>query len=193
MALNKYYKDHPITKAEYNAKRHTFTKPDGTSYRGLQKNAPPTSVKFNPAKYVPGGAPTQSMVKQTIRPGQAKFRRAILARDGCCVVTGTRADCYISSKGKRQSIVHAAHIKPISLCSDEQYWDLDNGLTMRADVHVQFDHGLFTISPTGLIRVRPKSGLVLPRRISGKLTKGQRAYLRGHTLWTKENWASSPL
>lgn len=157
----------------------------------LVSGARVSGARAEPKEYTPGAAPrvVQSPTTRIIRPGQAAFRKAILARDGRCVITGTPADAQVRSKGTYRSIVQAAHIKPVKLCEDGEYWDLDNGLAMRADVHAGFDTGLFTIGDEGeIIPSRWMQGFY-PEHILGDLTEGQRAYLRLHRDWTISNWS----
>jgi hypothetical protein len=124
--------------------------------------------------------------------GQGRFRAAVLERDRLCVVTGTPVGTCIFSKGRVTSLIHAAHIKPHMLCREGEYYDPDNGLAMRADVHAAFDAGLFTISDAGLLLVSrwwAISHLGLRRqRLMASLSNQQRAYLAGHRKWAFDNW-----
>ena len=69
------------------------------------------------------------------RDGQSQFREALLANyDRRCCVSG----CLIAQ------IVQAAHIVPFSVIPEHR---IDNGLALRADLHVLFDAGMITIDP----------------------------------------------
>ena len=148
-----------------------------------------------PKKYVPGAPPVTKTVTttMTIRPGQAAFRRAVLLRDGGCVITGTSVGEFLYSKGKRKSLLHAAHIKPVIKCNDDEYWDLNNGLTMRADIHMAFDHALFTIGENGqILPSRHVPEEFYPPWILNNcmrhLTTGMLSYLAQHREWAFKQW-----
>ncbi len=142
-----------------------------------------------PKSYTPGPDPVRRRGLLTLsRPGQSAFRRAILDRDQVCVVTGSPVTAKLISKGKQRTIIQAAHIKPVKLCGPGEYFDLDNGLAMRVDMHAAFDHALFTIDVDGYILTSYIMAGSFPTRILIELTQGQRAYLRGHNEWCRENW-----
>ncbi|MQB00213.1 MAG: hypothetical protein GEU78_07965 [Actinobacteria bacterium] len=121
--------------------------------------------------------------------GQGRFRAAVLERDKQCVATGTPVGTCIFSKGQITSLIQAAHIKPHRLCEEGEYYDPDNGLAMRADVHAAFDAGLFTLNDFGeIISSRWLQDVPLSFRVLVKLTEKQRAYLAGHRRWAFDNW-----
>ena len=142
-------------------------------------------------KAPPNPVTVTAMKTYTTRPGQARFRASLLDRDGGCVVTGTPVGSYIYSKGKRVSLLHAAHIKPLSMCKDGEYWDVNNGLTMRADIHQAFDAALFTIGDNGQIMpsrwIDPEfyPPFLTPFMI---LPPEMRMYLAAHRVWAFRNW-----
>lgn len=76
------------------------------------------------------------------RRGQPQFREELLnAYSGRCVITGTTVD----------AVLEAAHIIPVA---DTPFFDVTNGLLLRADVHALFDTGLIWIDPeTRVIRI----------------------------------------
>jgi len=75
------------------------------------------------------------------RPHQGRFRRQVLeASKMRCLITGSRL----------QEVLEAAHIIPVSENGPDT---LDNGLCMRADVHLLFDSGHLGISRKGAIRL----------------------------------------
>jgi len=138
------------------------------------------------------GAPERRPGRGTLyRPGQSQFRKAVLERDQVCVVSGTPITRTVTSKGRAVSIVQAAHIKPVSMCSDGEYWDPDNGLAMRRDVHAAFDAALFTITELGYVNKFSDAGHPRgdpPPRILVSLSEGQRQYLKLHREWCYRNW-----
>jgi len=138
------------------------------------------------------GAPERRPGRGTLyRPGQSQFRKAVLERDQVCVVSGTPIDRTVTIKGRAVSIVQAAHIKPVSMCSDGEYWDPDNGLAMRRDVHAAFDAALFTITELGYVNKFSDAGHPRgdpPPRILVSLSEGQRQYLKLHREWCYRNW-----
>lgn len=73
-----------------------------------------------------------------VRKGQTKFRDLLIhLYDGKCSVTGTSP----------VSVLEAAHIYEHSKSGIN---NSDNGLLLRADIHLLFDEGLFKINPDNL-------------------------------------------
>lgn len=73
-----------------------------------------------------------------IRRGQPMFRRKLLKLyKNTCIVTG----CKIAE------LLEAAHITPHS---EEQNYNLSNGLLLRADIHTLFDLGMIAIEPESM-------------------------------------------
>ena len=76
------------------------------------------------------------------RIGQGVFRENLIRKyDGRCIVTG--------ASDKR--ILIASHIKPWSVCSNEQRLSVDNGLLLSPLYDKLFDIGLITFSEDGQI------------------------------------------
>lgn len=75
------------------------------------------------------------------RPGQARFRQAVLEAYGF--------QCAISGENCRE-VLEAAHIQPYI---DSRSDDIRNGLALRIDLHRLFDAGLLTIDPDYRVRV----------------------------------------
>lgn len=71
------------------------------------------------------------------RSNQQKFRHELLEKVGKCPITGNNLP----------SVLQAAHIKPHQFGGPEE---ADNGLPLRADIHVLFDAGLLSIKPLNL-------------------------------------------
>jgi hypothetical protein len=176
----------PAQRKAWNAKRRTIE-----GKRVYVDNVTPFPKVDKP--YTPGPAPVTKTVitKQTTRPGQAAFRRAILKRDGACIVTGTPVGSFLYSKGKRRSLIHAAHIVPVIKCKDDEYWDIDNGMTMRADIHQAFDSALFTIGSNKQILT---SRFVDPDYYPSfldvffEMTPKMSEYISRHREWAFKQW-----
>lgn len=75
------------------------------------------------------------------RPGQGRFRREVLLKSqSTCLVTGTRLD----------AVLQAAHVKPVSLNGSD---GTENGLCLRADIHILFDSSRLRIAPDGSLHL----------------------------------------
>lgn len=92
-------------------------------------------------------ARTRTLVEQTHRPGQARFKRQLLIayRDGCAVTGETT-----------RAVLIAAHIIPVEYNGPDT---VDNGLLLRADIHLLFDAGLLKIHADGRIDLHPSVAL----------------------------------
>ena len=139
----------------------------------------------------PAASPRKVTTTVMTRPGADKFRRKVLARDGGCVITGVPVGTFLYSKGRRKSVLEAAHIVPFSMCAGDEYNDPHNGLTMTTGMHAEYDAALFTISSSG--RILPSRWVdadryppfcVTPLRITGQM----REYLARHHKWAMKNW-----
>lgn len=124
--------------------------------------------EYDPSKY---DAPKTILAPQVIRPGGAAFRKAVLERDKHCVITG----CDITEA------LDAAHIKPSRLCEGQEYYDIENGLLLRADVHRLFDRGVFTIGARGNVITHEYRLRWVDRYV--ELTPAQQEYMAGHRGW----------
>lgn len=79
-----------------------------------------------------------------IREYQYFFRKQVLDRDkGKCLV------CCIENK----SVLEACHIKPYSISSDIEKYDINNGLTLCANHHKLFDSGYFTFDDNWKVKL----------------------------------------
>lgn len=79
-----------------------------------------------------------SYYRTLARPQQAAFRRLLLGAFGAtCAITRNRA----------APALQAAHITPFSSSGSDT---LDNGILLRADLHLLFDSGDLAIDPTTL-------------------------------------------
>jgi hypothetical protein len=93
------------------------------------------------ADYLPNDVDEREIIERQIRArrGQQQFREALRKRHGeRCAVTG----CEVFD------VIEAAHIKPYRGPNDNSP---DNGLLLRADIHVLFDLNLIGIHPSKLI------------------------------------------
>jgi putative restriction endonuclease len=78
------------------------------------------------------------------RLGQGSFKTAVLKAYGQrCAITGSRI----------RPTLQAAHIRPVSEGGEHR---LDNGLLLRADVHVLFDKGYLGVDLDYRLRVSPR-------------------------------------
>jgi hypothetical protein len=78
---------------------------------------------------------TWSLIEQ--RAGQRPFREALIRRDGAqCAITG----CTLLT------VVEACHLIPFA-SADPDRDNPDNGMLLRADIHLLFDRGLIAIDP----------------------------------------------
>jgi hypothetical protein len=117
------------------------------------------------------------------RLGQPKFRSLLMRWfDGRCVVSGS----------KTIAVLEAVHILPHR---DRGEYEVDNGLLMRADLHLLFDLGLLQIvtGPTAHVRLASQLKGTEYDRFDGRalagaqrLTPGHLKALRGRSRRTKQ-------
>ena len=95
-------------------------------------------------------------IQRTIRPNQARFRKAVLSAYGRCVITNV----------SMPEVLEAAHIKPFKYNGEDT---VANGFPMRMDIHLLFDAGHLRISETGDVelstRARMDYGATIPPHI----------------------------
>lgn len=81
--------------------------------------------------------------KETIikaRMGQGKYRRLLLEKyDSKCIVTGI----------SQNKLLIASHIKPWTICNNDERVDVENGLLLCANMDRLFDSGLITFRADG--------------------------------------------
>jgi hypothetical protein len=75
---------------------------------------------------------TQSLRSVTDRPGQSRFRKAVITAYPGCAITG----CLV------ESVLDAAHIRPFM---GKRSDDTRNGICLRADLHRLWDRGLLAV------------------------------------------------
>ena len=76
----------------------------------------------------------QEWVERIARPGQSEFRRALIARDGVCALTGFSV----------LRTLEAAHVVPVKTNGSDA---VGNGILLRADIHRLFDAHLLAMDP----------------------------------------------
>lgn len=80
--------------------------------------------------------------KSEERKGQRRYKEKLIKRYG--------EKCMLTSKSYA---LQACHIKPYSLCKKEskkEIYDVNNGLVLKADIHILFDIGQISINPSTL-------------------------------------------
>jgi len=90
-----------------------------------------------------------------IRQGQPEFRRSLLKKYKRCMIT----HCIDSH------VLQACHILPYSQSHDNS---LENGLLLRADIHILFDKKLITIDNNFNVRVSENIHSPKYRELNGK-------------------------
>jgi hypothetical protein len=73
------------------------------------------------------------------RDGQELFRKKVINRYKNCIITGYP-----------ETVCQACHIVPHSECNSEDKYNVNNGLLLRADLHILFDKKLLQINPETL-------------------------------------------
>ena len=80
------------------------------------------------------------------RQGQGSFRQKLLKLYPSCPLTGLDI----------QPLLIASHIKPWSVCNNNERLDPLNGLMLAPNIDRLFDKGLITFDPDGTIKISPK-------------------------------------
>ena len=80
------------------------------------------------------------------RQGQGSFRQKLLKLYPICPLTDLDV----------QSLLIASHIKPWSVCNNNERLDPFNGLMLAPNIDALFDKGLITFDPDGTIKISPK-------------------------------------
>lgn len=99
------------------------------------------------------------LVSVTSRPGQRKFRKAILQSSGIkCILTGETLP----------DVLRACHIIPVEMKGSDE---LGNGICLREDLHIMFDSGHLRIDVLGNIHLsdaakKSPSYIALPKIIA---------------------------
>ena len=126
------------------------------------------------------------------RPGATRFRNRVLGRDKACIITRTPVGTYLYSHGTKTTVIHAAHIIPHKMSTPQQYDDVNNGLTMTAGMHADFDNALFTIGDNK--QILPSRWAALDQyppfiqMLDKYFTETMRGYLARHRKWAMRQW-----
>lgn len=79
------------------------------------------------------------------RLGQGSFRQNVLEQYPSCPLTGLDI----------QPLLIASHIKPWSVCNNNERLDPFNGLMLAPNINALFDKGLITFDTDGTIKIHP--------------------------------------
>jgi hypothetical protein len=121
-------------------------------------------------------ARVRRLVEQIARPDQAKFRR------GCFEDHGQR--CVLTSETTKEVLI-AAHVMPVKYDGADLS---ENGLPLRADIHLLFDAGLIKIYPDGQVELHQSldssptysslpSNITLPAKLNPKNLEWRLKYM----------------
>jgi hypothetical protein len=119
----------------------------------------PNLVTSIPIRFAPSAMRTRRMVEVTSRPNQSQFRKALLANfAGRCLITGEVVS----------DVLIACHIHEVK---DGGSDNSDNGVILRADLHILFDKNKLRISSEGNIIFSPDISTdsqyqILPRKVT---------------------------
>lgn len=140
--------------------------------------------KLVPVHYAPPTIRTRKLVEVISRPNQAKFRRALLENfNGKCLITGEVVN----------DVLIACHIHEVKDGGSDHS---DNGVVLRADLHILFDKNKLRISQEGDIIFSPDIAAVsayhgLPNKVdlpnSVNLDLVRRRFEYGHVVLPKED------
>ena len=89
------------------------------------------------------------------RLGQGIFRQNVLEQYPSCPLTGLDI----------QPLLIASHIKPWSVCNNNERLDPFNGLMLAPHIDALFDSGLITFETDGTIKISPKIDLENQKRL----------------------------
>ncbi len=114
--------------------------------------------------------------KGKARKAQTKYRFDLLQKMPACVVTGVADD----------RLLVACHIKPYSECSEEEAFDINNGIIMTPTFHYMFDIGFISFKDTGELMISGFLSNLNKNRLGIKdgqlcsINKGSAKYLDYH-------------
>lgn len=81
-----------------------------------------------------------SINEQINRNGQITFKKQLIDRYKCCIISGNT-----------ENTCDAAHIIPYSILDTNDKYNIDNGLLLRTDLHRYFDNKILKINPYTLV------------------------------------------
>ncbi|MBQ8304473.1 MAG: HNH endonuclease [Clostridia bacterium] len=87
--------------------------------------------------------PKKSKSKEKTRKAQSKYRFELLQKMPACVITGVADD----------RLLIACHIKPYSICDEEEEFDANNGIIMTPTFHYMFDIGFISFKDNGELMI----------------------------------------
>lgn len=115
--------------------------------------------------------------KKDYRKKQIQYRRNLLDLMPACVITKVTED----------RILEACHIKPFNKCvSDEEKYDINNGLILTPTYHLLFDLGFISFKDNGELLISPflsnlnKTRLKLKDNTQYRIPLGCKSYLDYH-------------
>jgi len=122
-----------------------------------------------------------SSVKKTLRKqlidarcGQGKFRKSLIEHWGECAVSG--AD--------KIELLIASHIKPWSVCNNQERLDMFNGILLSPNLDKAFDYGLISFNDDGTILISREFNCYEDFNIDNestiKLQENHKPYLQYH-------------
>ncbi|WP_307818261.1 HNH endonuclease [Neisseria sicca] len=95
----------------------------------------------------------KSLIK--VRRGQNQFRQDVFKLYPSCPLTGLDIE----------PLLIASHIKPWSVCNNNERLDPFNGLMLAPNIDRLFDNGLITFETDGTIKISPKIDLENQKRL----------------------------
>ena len=114
--------------------------------------------------------------KKKGREKQLTYRLSLLEKMPYCLITGVTED----------RILQACHIKPYSVCEENEKYDVTNGLSMTPTYHKLFDLGFISFKNDGEILISPFMSNLNLNRLNLKngkkyrLNKNCQKYLKFH-------------
>lgn len=119
----------------------------------------------------------EKVAKEKYRKQQTKYRLELLDRMPSCLITKVSDD----------RLLVACHVKPYADCdSDEEKYDVKNGIVLTPTYHTLFDLGFISFSPEGNLLISPflsnlnKQRLNLKEYTNYRLQPGTEKYMRYH-------------
>jgi len=147
---------------------------ESSSFQPLESIA---ETKTVPVHYAPITIRTRKFVEITSRPNQAKFRKVLLTNfNGKCLISGETVN----------DVLIACHIHEVKDGGSDHS---DNGVVLRADLHILFDKNKLRISQDGDIVFSPdvdqgsayhrlSKKVVLPQSVNSDLLRRRFEYGR---------------
>lgn len=119
----------------------------------------------------------EKLARDRYRKKQTKYRLELLEKMPACLITNVSDD----------RLLIACHVKPYADCeSDEEKYDVKNGIVLTPTYHVLFDLGFISFSPEGKLLISPflsnlnKQRLRLHENTTYRLQSGTEKYMKYH-------------